>query len=117
MTGAVPFTYAAGESHAALTFYALTVATHLEEPFRALLLLLADCVTVGVGDPADEDRLGQLPLQLRGASYRSLAAVADLAGLEDEEERVRWLRIAESVPLSEAHTSHILNRLEERRAA
>ncbi len=116
MSEAVDFTYAAGESHGALTFYALAVAVHLEEPFRALLLLLADCVDArGSSDLGETGQAGQLRSSAVGASYERLDAIARAASM-DEAERIRWRRVAESVPLSERHASHIEEKLRERAA-
>ncbi len=65
-----------------------------------LLGLLNGCVN----EPIRRDE------QERGASYRRLAKIGHLAGM-DRAERGRWYRIAESIPLSDAHARFILGRL------
>ena len=50
-------------------------------------------------------------LEKRGATYARVQAVADAAGL-GEEEAEEWERLAESIPLSEdRHVVHILGAL------
>ena len=49
-------------------------------------------------------------LEKRGATYARVQAVADAAGL-GEEEAEEWERLAESIPLSERHVLHILGAL------
>lgn len=65
-----------------------------------LLMLLNGCIN----EPIYRDE------QTRGASYRRLAKVGHLAGMT-REQRSEWYRIAESVPLSDAHARYILGRL------
>ncbi|MDP9480835.1 MAG: hypothetical protein M3R38_35090 [Actinomycetota bacterium] len=48
--------------------------------------------------------------QCRGATYRQLAAIAHEVGMT-KPERIRWYRLAESLPLSQRHAGHILTRL------
>jgi hypothetical protein len=75
-------------------------------PYGGLLSLLAGCRPV----PHLEHE------QLRGASYKRLAAIAHLVGLS-KAERSGWYRVAESVPLSDMHARHILDCVRERTAA
>lgn len=93
-----------------LTGRALEISGEVGEPFAAVLLLLVDL-------PA-HDHGRAVPRQSRGASYRQLARITHTLGWS-KEQRVRWYRIAESVPLSCAHASHIILGLQKsgRRAA
>ena len=50
--------------------------------------------------------------QTRGATYKQLAYIGHLAGMNDGE-RSAWYRVAESVPLSERHAGHIIATLRE----
>jgi hypothetical protein len=93
-------------SFADLTHKALRLAEDLEEPYSWLLRLLGDCLEAGPEYPI------MWRQQSQGATYRSLAAVAYRGGLS-RPERVRWYRIAESVPLAQRHVGHIMSRLEE----
>lgn len=72
------------------------------EPHRRILALLTNCPT--------HDNGRQELKQRRGASYRQLAFIAHLAGLTGEE-RQTWYEIARSVPLSEKHAGHLIDRL------
>ena len=74
----------------------------LGTPYGRLLSLLADCSPAQEGSLFDQQR--------RGASYRLLAAIGHRVGMT-KQERVRWYRIAEDVPLSQRHAGHILSRL------
>ncbi len=53
--------------------------------------------------------------QGRGASYESLDLIADLAQIHDDE-RLRWYRAAEEIPLTDRHAHHIIDKLKRRRA-
>jgi len=86
----------------ALTMRAMEMCVGYGYPYRSLLALLTDCIA------SDHGR--QEIKQRRGASYKQLAYAAPLAGL-GREERTRWYEIAESIPLSECHASHIIKRL------
>ncbi len=86
----------------ALTRRALDLAGEVPSAYAWLLRLLSDCY------PSSSGRL--LHEQGRGASYKRLAAIGHLVEF-DQEGRGRWYRIAESVPLSDRHASHILGRL------
>jgi hypothetical protein len=66
-----------------------------------------DCIAEDHGRPALQ--------QMRGASYKQLAYAGYLAGLGPDE-RGKWYEVAESIPLSEWHISHIITRLKEERA-
>ena len=46
----------------------------------------------------------------RGASYKQLALIAHRVGLT-KEERTEWYRIAEDVPLSDAHAAYLIETL------
>ncbi len=48
-----------------------------------------------------------------GASYKSLAYVAHLYGLSDGERRL-WYQAGESIPLSQAHLSYLINNVQDR---
>jgi hypothetical protein len=82
------------------------LSTDVDEPYASLLREAADC-------PPSYHGRGEIQ-QRRGATYRTLAAIAHAAGFT-KAERVSWYRIAESVPLAQAHASHLLSKL--RRAA
>jgi hypothetical protein len=98
----VPFPSSAGVDFAALTRRALEMAQEAPEPYAALLGLLSDCSS---GDGPQLVRE-----QERGASYRRLAAIGDLVGM-NKSARIRWYRIAESVPLCDRHAGHLLDKL------
>ncbi len=95
----VPFPPSA--DFAALTRRAVALADEVPPPYRSVLLLLRDCVPLA----GFEEKQG------RGASYRQLAAIGHRAGMT-KAQRVRWYRIAESVPLSDRHAGHLLGKLE-----
>jgi hypothetical protein len=90
-----------------LTDRAVTMAEAVAQPYGFLLRQLADCYPV-----ADVSLHGQ---QLRGASYRSLAAIGHRVGMT-KDERIQWYSIAEAIPLSQRHAGHILSRLKSRAA-
>jgi len=90
------------DEFAEVTVRALRLAEEVGEPYSSLLRLL-----VGLY-PEDHGRAWSA--QQRGASYRQLALIAHRAGLS-KEERIKWYAVAESVPLSEKHASHIIGRL------
>jgi hypothetical protein len=90
-----------------LTDRAVTMASAVAEPYGYLLRQVADCYPVSEGPLYDQQR--------RGASYKSLAAVGHQVDMM-KTERVQWYRIAETVPLSQRHTGHILSRLKSRAA-
>jgi hypothetical protein len=69
--------------------------------YGRLLLLLADYPPTG----EDDEEIG--------ASYKILAAIAYAAGLS-KRDRKGWYRVAEKVPLSQAHARYIIGRLKER---
>ena len=89
----------------ALTRRALVVAEEVGEPYAPLLRLLNDC---GAERP-DEPTLGDQ--QRRGATYKSLAAVAHRAGMT-KTERVQWYRICEQIPLAQRHAGHLMMKLQ-----
>ncbi len=96
-------------SFADLTAQAVALADTVGEPYAALLRLLGDCYDVG--EPG-----GSLYRQQnQGATYKQLAAIGHRVGM-GKAERAAWYGIAESVPLSQRHAGHILNRVGERAA-
>jgi hypothetical protein len=70
------------------------------EDYSWLLGLLADCSPLA----------HMWREQERGASYKRLAAIGHMAGM-DVAERSGWYRVAEEIPLSDRHAGHILSRL------
>jgi len=96
-------------SFADLTAQAVALADAVGEPYAALLRLLDDCYDVG--EPG-----GSLYRQQnRGATYKQLAAIGHRLGM-GKAARAAWYGIAESVPLSQRHAGHILNRVGDRAA-
>src|SRR4051812_9045484 len=93
-----------GRDFDALTRDALILADSLPEPYASALRLLRDCTSSYFGLQADQ--------QQRGATYKQLAAIGHRVGM-DKGERVRWYRIAESIPLSRRHAGHIFSRMPE----
>lgn len=85
-----------------LTMRAFDVGFEEGDPYRSILALLTNCPT--------HDHGRQELKQRRGASYRQLAYIAHLSGLTGEE-RKAWYEIARSVPLSEKHAGHLIERL------
>lgn len=90
---------------AALARRALYLADELEHPYKASLRLLSNY------EPADH--VHTQPQERRGATYRQLAAIAHAAGMSYSE-RLKWYRVAASVPLSQGHAGHIMSRLKGR---
>jgi len=81
-----------------LDFAALTGrALEYGGEFAPVLNLLRDCWPVE----------GLAHEQRRGATYKRLAAIGHAWGMT-RAERVRWYRVAESIPLSDRHAGHIL---------
>jgi hypothetical protein len=81
---------------------ALSMAESVAETYGFLLTQVVDCYAVFEGPLYDPQR--------RGATYRSLAAIGHQVGMT-KAEHVRWYRVAEAIPLSQRHASHILSRL------
>jgi hypothetical protein len=106
----VPFdcTFGSEDQFYRLTHRALSIGQTLEEPFRSLLLLLLDCCPTDHGRRADK--------QSCGATYKQLAYIAHLVPC-NKEQRVRWYEICRSIPLAEAHASHIISSLKCQAAA
>lgn len=48
-----------------------------------------------------------------GASYKQLAYVAHRVGMS-KEQRQTWYKVAEAIPLSQAHAGHLIARLDDR---
>jgi hypothetical protein len=88
-----------------LTRQARLLANHVPEVYARLLRLLSDCYA------AYEYEGAAYKMQHQGATYKSLAAVAHRAGMS-KEERIRWYRICESIPLSQRHAGHIIGGLQ-----
>jgi hypothetical protein len=101
--------YDKASSFTDLTARAVAMADNLEEPYASLLRLLGDC---GEASEADTTLYRQ---QHQGATYKTLAAIAHRAGM-GKDQRVKWYRICESVPLSQRHAGHIVSRLQRRAA-
>jgi hypothetical protein len=79
---------------------AMQVGASRADGYGYLLSLLDDCYPL--------DHLWRK--QERGASYKRLAAIGHLAGM-DVTARSGWYRIAQSIPLADRHAGHILSRL------
>ena len=84
----------------ALTTRALALSRTAGDPYGGVLALLTGC-----WEPAHP-----IIRCRRGASYRQLAYIAHLAGMTTAE-RSGWYRVAEGVPLADAHAGHIIERL------
>lgn len=85
-----------------LTMRAFDIAEEVGGPYRPVLALLTDCISADHG--REELR------QRRGASFKQLAYIAGMARFT-KEERQEWYGIAEFIPLSERHASHLIDRL------
>jgi hypothetical protein len=105
----VPFgaAFDKADGFADLTAQAVRMADDVDPVYGRLLKLLGDC------EEAEEDRPGYRA-QFTGASYKQLAYIAHLAGL-DASQRWSWYEVAESVPLAGRHAGHIIARLQEKR--
>ncbi len=90
-----------------LTYRALRAARDMPEQYARLLKLLDDCEEAHHGALVRE--------QHRGASYKRLAAAGHKARMT-KTERVRWYRVAESIPLSDRHIGHILSKMKRQAA-
>ncbi len=77
----------------------------IDDAYGQLLALLVDCRPL----PKMREQ------QRRGASYRMLAAIGHMVGL-DTRERSSWYRVCEAVTLSDHNARHILGRLNGHRA-
>jgi hypothetical protein len=77
----------------------------VEGPYASVLSILVGCYPLP--HLAHEET--------RGASYARLAAIAHTWGMT-KAERVGWYRVAEEIPLSDRHASHLLGRLKKRAA-
>ena len=86
----------------ALTRRALSLVDEIDHSYRAMFRLLANYDPAGRGGAQLQER--------RGATYRQLAAIAHAAGM-GYSERLKWYRVAASVPLSQRQAGHILSRL------
>jgi hypothetical protein len=92
-----------------LTRRALSMADEVEGVHARLLLLLVDCYEAGPESPS------LYKAQRAGASYKQLAFLGHLAGMNTRE-RSEWYRICEEIPLSQRHAGHIIARLQARAA-
>jgi hypothetical protein len=97
--------YPPGTDFREATRRALWRAASTPDACGGLLSLLEDCYPL--------DRLWRE--QERGASYKRLAAIGHMVGM-DVAERSEWYRVAEEIPLADRHAGHILKRLKERAA-
>ena len=96
----VPFDPGEAEDHNELTRRAIALGREAGEPYASLLELLADCYS-------DLEFYEQ---ECVGATYKQLAALAHRSGMT-RKQRVKWYRIAESVPLSQRHAGHVFARM------
>jgi hypothetical protein len=87
-----------------LTVEALSFAETAGEPYAGVLALLWDCEEASASDAVLYRQ------QKRGCSYKQLAAIAYRVGMT-KQQRQEWYAIAEAIPLSMRHASHILSRL------
>ena len=90
--------------HEDLTRHAVDMSTELEEPYSYALSLLSDCYPSA---PTDTSLRRQEAI---GATYKQLAAIGHRLGMSSQE-RYRWYKVAESIPLSQRHAGHIISRL------
>jgi hypothetical protein len=105
----VDFSAAQYEVFEDLTARAVGTAERVAPPYDGLLRLLASCY------PASEADTTLYRSQHSGASYKQLAYVAHLAGM-DASQRREWYRICEAVPLSQRHAGHLISELQQRAA-
>jgi hypothetical protein len=99
----VPYPPGEMSDFAALTAKAVVmVAEQVGGIHGVLLEMLGDCEAPPLTTGAWEQR---------GASYKSLAAIAYRVGMT-KAERIQWYRIAEAIPLSQRHAGHILRELQ-----
>jgi hypothetical protein len=87
-----------------LTWRALQIAEDEDIPliFAKLLQLLMDCEEALFGKQRDQQHLG--------ASYKQLTLIAHKVRMT-KDQRQQWYRLAERVPLSMRHASHIISRM------
>ena len=108
----IPFSSEAAENveaFEALTRRAVAMASDAGGVYEFVLRLLSSCRPV-------EAEAGPVHEQHRvGATYKQLAAIGHAVGMT-KEERVKWYRIAEAVPLSQRHANHILRKLQKEAA-
>ena len=95
-----------GHDFEELTNHALRIESANEHSvYSYLLSLLADCRSLPHMHAEEQ----------RGASYRRLAAIGHLVGM-DLEERREWYALADSIPLTDRHAGHILGQLKRQAA-
>jgi hypothetical protein len=92
------------DSFEALTRAAVMYAEEVGEPYASVLRMLSDC------HEAPPNDVSSYRAQHVGASYKQLALIAHLAKMSTEE-RSRWYRISESIPVSQRHAGFIISRL------
>jgi hypothetical protein len=95
------------EGFTTLNSHAIHRAVAVDEPYARLLRHLRDCYEAG-SEAAEDAALYRAPRV--GVTHKQLACIAHLSGMTGAE-RIRWYRIAESVPLSQRHAGHIIARL------
>jgi hypothetical protein len=95
------------EDFADLTRCAVLLAVTVDEPYARLLRMLATCY------PVSESDLTGYRAQHQGASYKQLAYIAHLSGM-DARQRREWYRLCESIPLSQRHAGHLISELQGR---
>jgi hypothetical protein len=93
-------------SHRDLTRHIVDVAQDYGEPYASVLLLLSDCYFAA---PSEVMLSRQEAI---GASYKQLAYVAHLAGMNSAQ-RTRFYRVAEELLLSQRHAGHLIGRLQQ----
>ncbi len=101
----IPYSRSMGEDFGDVTYRALSMADKLPYPFSEALSCLEDCAPSSV----------RYEKRSVGATYKQLAFIGHLLGM-DKFDRGRWYGICRDIPLSEAHASHIINRLKEEAA-
>jgi hypothetical protein len=94
------------DSFEALTRAAVLFADEQPEPYASVLRLLSDC------HEATPQDVTLYRAQHVGASYKQVALIAHLVKMSTQE-RSRFYRIAESIPLSQRHAGHIISRLQD----
>lgn len=88
--------------HDRLTARAVELADEVVEPYAGLLRLLQGCVSLPAYGAQEQ----------RGATFKQLAFIAHRVGM-GKRERAGWYEVAASVPLSQRHAGHLIERLED----
>jgi hypothetical protein len=92
------------DSFDTLTRAAVMYAEEVGEPYASVLRLLSDC------REATPQDVTLYRAQHVGASYKQVALIAHLVKMSTQE-RSRWYRIAESIPLAQRHAGHMISTL------